>query len=271
MNLRLSSMFLASAKTPLALVLMAVFAQFPVFHDTRLDSLGFNPLCLTEGFAPFFRRPFPDGLAVAYFPAFASVSVRLDGRFVGLSDLSIMCASTQGTKERTTMKLELSGECAGGVVGSCCQRSLEHQNRKGSVLEKVHRRWWRTQDVATNHEYRNIPSATLVESPTNPRKRFDEMTLGELAASFKQGSLGTVAGTPLKGSKYEVVIGARRLKAARLAELESVPVRVAKLTDAEAIEARWSNYLCSWQEFSLLIRSAASRLDVNDVPIPSFR
>jgi len=42
-----------------------------------------------------------------------------------------------------------------------------------------------TQDVATNREYRNIPIATLVESPTNPRKRFDEKTLGELAASFK--------------------------------------------------------------------------------------
>ena len=39
-----------------------------------------------------------------------------------------------------------------------------------------------TQAVETNHEYRNIPIATLVESPTNPRKRFDERTLGELAA-----------------------------------------------------------------------------------------
>jgi hypothetical protein len=35
-----------------------------------------------------------------------------------------------------------------------------------------------------------------------------------------------------------VVIGARRLKAARLAELESVPVQVVRLTDAEAIEAQ---------------------------------
>ncbi len=41
------------------------------------------------------------------------------------------------------------------------------------------------QAVETNHEYRSLPIATLVESPTNPRKRFDERTLGELAASFK--------------------------------------------------------------------------------------
>lgn len=96
-----------------------------------------------------------------------------------------------------------------------------------------------TQDVTTQNEYRSIPIATLVESPTNPRKRFDEKTLGELAASFKtQGVLEPLLVRPLEESKYEVVIGARRLKAARLAELESVPVRVVKLTDAEAIEAQ---------------------------------
>jgi ParB-like chromosome segregation protein Spo0J len=35
--------------------------------------------------------------------------------------------------------------------------------------------------VAT-HEYRSIPITTLAESATNPRKRFDEKSLEELAA-----------------------------------------------------------------------------------------
>ncbi len=38
--------------------------------------------------------------------------------------------------------------------------------------------------------------------------------------------------------KYEVIAGARRLRAAKLAELPSIPVRIVKLTDAEAIEAQ---------------------------------
>jgi ParB family chromosome partitioning protein len=42
----------------------------------------------------------------------------------------------------------------------------------------------------------------------------------------------------LEESKYEVVAGARRLRAARIAELENLPVRIVKLTDAEAIEAQ---------------------------------
>ena len=61
----------------------------------------------------------------------------------------------------------------------------------------------------------------------------------ELAASFKtQGILAPLLVRELEESKYEVVAGARRLRAAKLAELEKLPVRVVKLTDAEAIEAQ---------------------------------
>jgi ParB family transcriptional regulator, chromosome partitioning protein len=79
----------------------------------------------------------------------------------------------------------------------------------------------------------------LAESATNPRKRFNEKSLEELAASCKtQGILAPVLVRELEESKYQVVAGARRLRAAKLAELEKLPVRVVKLTDAEAIEAQ---------------------------------
>jgi len=35
---------------------------------------------------------------------------------------------------------------------------------------------------ATSNEYRSVPISILVESATNPRKRFDEKNLEELAA-----------------------------------------------------------------------------------------
>jgi ParB family transcriptional regulator, chromosome partitioning protein len=96
-----------------------------------------------------------------------------------------------------------------------------------------------TQNAVTDNEYRNLPVTCLVESANNPRKRFDEKSLEELAASFKaQGILAPLLVRELDESKYEVVAGARRLRAARIAELESVPVRVVQLTDAEATEAR---------------------------------
>ena len=36
--------------------------------------------------------------------------------------------------------------------------------------------------VSQNHEYRDVPVTALIESASNPRKRFDENSLGELAA-----------------------------------------------------------------------------------------
>jgi hypothetical protein len=41
------------------------------------------------------------------------------------------------------------------------------------------------QSTATSNEYRSVPISILVESATNPRKRFDEKNLEELAASMK--------------------------------------------------------------------------------------
>jgi len=96
-----------------------------------------------------------------------------------------------------------------------------------------------TQSAVNNHEYRSVPVAALIELASNPRKRFDDKSLEELAASFKtQGVLAPLLVRELEPSKYEVVAGARRLRAARIAELDSIPVRVVKLTDAEAIEAQ---------------------------------
>jgi ParB/RepB/Spo0J family partition protein len=113
-----------------------------------------------------------------------------------------------------------------------------------------------TQSAVNNHEYRSVPVAALIESASNPRKRFDDKSLEELAATFKtQGILAPLLVRELEPSKYEVVAGARRLRAARIAELDSIPVRVVQLTDAE---------------FSLLMRSAAPRLYVNDVPRSQF-
>jgi ParB/RepB/Spo0J family partition protein len=84
-----------------------------------------------------------------------------------------------------------------------------------------------------------FPSPRLRSQPPNPRKRFDAKSLEELAASFKtQGILAPLLVRELEESKYEVVAGARRLRAAKLAELEKLPVRVVKLTDAQAIEAQ---------------------------------
>jgi ParB family chromosome partitioning protein len=98
--------------------------------------------------------------------------------------------------------------------------------------------------VAVTSEYRNLPIAQLQESPTNPRRRFDERGLNELAESFKsQGVLQPLLVRSIDEDKYEVVAGARRLRAAKLAELSTVPARVVELSDAAVRESQLTENL----------------------------
>ncbi len=90
-----------------------------------------------------------------------------------------------------------------------------------------------------NTEYRNLPLAVLTESKTNPRRIFDDAALKELAASIRsQGVLSPLLVRPLNERSFEIVAGARRYRAAQMAESETIPVRIVNLTDAEALEAQ---------------------------------
>jgi ParB family transcriptional regulator, chromosome partitioning protein len=92
--------------------------------------------------------------------------------------------------------------------------------------------------VEVTNEYRNLPLAQLQES-TNPHRRFDAHNLEELAASFRaQGVLQPLLVPTIEDDKYEVIAGARRLRAAKLAELEEVPARIAELSDIEVLECQ---------------------------------
>ncbi|HKW18907.1 MAG TPA: ParB/RepB/Spo0J family partition protein [Terriglobales bacterium] len=97
------------------------------------------------------------------------------------------------------------------------------------------------QKSQNNSEYRNVAIELLEESPTNPRKRFNEASLKELAESFKtQGILQPLVVRVKQDNekKYEVIAGGRRLRAAQLAELKTVPVRVVELSDSAAVLAQ---------------------------------
>jgi ParB family transcriptional regulator, chromosome partitioning protein len=88
-------------------------------------------------------------------------------------------------------------------------------------------------------EYRNVPLALLNESTTNPRRTFDETALKELAESIRsQGILSPLLVRPLTEKGFEIIAGARRYRAAQIAEQSSVPVRIVNLSDAAALEAQ---------------------------------
>jgi ParB family chromosome partitioning protein len=95
------------------------------------------------------------------------------------------------------------------------------------------------QTVINASEYREISLALLNESKTNPRRAFDETSLKELAASIRsQGVLSPLLVRPLTENGFEIVAGARRFRAAQMAEQSTVPVRIKQMSDAEVLEAQ---------------------------------
>ena len=96
-----------------------------------------------------------------------------------------------------------------------------------------------TTTIANATEYRNLPLALLTESKTNPRRTFENDSLKELAESIRtQGILSPLLVRPVSEQGFEIVFGARRYRAAQMAEAATVPVRIKNLTDAEALEAQ---------------------------------
>jgi ParB family chromosome partitioning protein len=68
-----------------------------------------------------------------------------------------------------------------------------------------------------------------------PRTRMDEGALYELAESIRQqGVMQPVLVRPLAGGRYEIIAGERRVRAARLAGLDEVPVLVRDVPDETA-------------------------------------
>ncbi|MBK6469704.1 MAG: ParB/RepB/Spo0J family partition protein [Betaproteobacteria bacterium] len=68
-----------------------------------------------------------------------------------------------------------------------------------------------------------------------PRTRMDEGSLYELAESIKsQGVMQPILVRPVEDGQYEIIAGERRLRAARLAGLDRVPVLVKVVADEAA-------------------------------------
>ena len=83
---------------------------------------------------------------------------------------------------------------------------------------------------------RNLPVGSLSPHPDQPRRRFDEAALDELAISIAaRGLIQPIVVRP-HGKDYQIVAGERRWRAAQRARLHEVPVIVRDFDDAEALE-----------------------------------
>lgn len=81
-----------------------------------------------------------------------------------------------------------------------------------------------------------IPVTEIEINPDQPRRNFDPESLQELADSIKIHGVLQPLLVRKKGAGYQLIAGERRLRAAKLAGLERVPVIIKELDDRTVME-----------------------------------
>ena len=89
---------------------------------------------------------------------------------------------------------------------------------------------------ASKEEITMIKLDDLRSNPYQPRKKFDQEALSELAKSIKEHGVfqPIIAKKTIKG--YEIIAGERRVKASILAGLEEIPAIIRDFSDQEMME-----------------------------------
>lgn len=109
-------------------------------------------------------------------------------------------------------------------------------------------------NVALNNcsEIFDIPVNRILPNPYQPRRTFDRESMEELTRSVRQyGVLQPVSVRLINGTVYELVMGERRLRAAKLAGFKYIPAMILDISDRDSaalslmenIQRRQLNYI----------------------------
>jgi ParB family chromosome partitioning protein len=99
---------------------------------------------------------------------------------------------------------------------------------------------------------RDIPVDLIQPNGRQPRRTFDQARLAELAESIRmRGVQPPIVVSPLAGGSFELVAGERRLRAAQMVELETIPALVRNTDD--------------WERLDLALAENMARVDLNAV------
>jgi ParB family chromosome partitioning protein len=99
---------------------------------------------------------------------------------------------------------------------------------------------------------RDIPPDLIQPNARQPRQTFDQARLAELAESIRtRGVLQPIVVRPLAGGSFELIAGERRLRAAQMVELETIPALVRDTDD--------------WERLDLALAENMARVDLNPV------
>ncbi len=92
-------------------------------------------------------------------------------------------------------------------------------------------------ETITDSPYFHCPIGFISANPYQPRKEMDSGALNQLAASIKEkGILQPIVVRKIEANKYELIAGERRLRAAKIAGLEKIPVIARDIAMSDRLE-----------------------------------
>jgi len=81
-----------------------------------------------------------------------------------------------------------------------------------------------------------LPIDAITPNPKQPRKDFDDKALRDLSESLKQSGLLQPVVVRRVGEGYQLIVGERRWRAAKMAGIERIPAVVREASDAQSLE-----------------------------------
>jgi ParB family transcriptional regulator, chromosome partitioning protein len=81
-----------------------------------------------------------------------------------------------------------------------------------------------------------LPIDSISPNPQQPRKDFDDRALHDLSASLKQSGVLQPVVVRRLGEGYQLVVGERRWRAAKLAGITRIPAVIREASDAQSLE-----------------------------------
>jgi ParB family chromosome partitioning protein len=91
--------------------------------------------------------------------------------------------------------------------------------------------------TANNEEFREIEIDLIEPNNLQPRTKFDEQQLDELASSIKEnGIVQPILVRKINGARYQIVAGERRCRAAQRAGLTRIPAIIRDIADDKMLE-----------------------------------
>lgn len=87
-----------------------------------------------------------------------------------------------------------------------------------------------------NNQITQIDIDKVIPNIYQPRKYFNEQAIEELSQSIMEHGIIQPLTVRMRGEIYELVAGERRLRAAKLANLKTVPCNIIDITDTESAE-----------------------------------